>query len=136
MYLVPEQVLDRFLPSYPAVSAVDREAILADTATLIRSHIRQASFLVQGGLLALALVFRVWMLLAHVLGWDPDLAMGRWITLTGDPGRSFLRLARSLAVFSYLEHPLVLRRMGLRQVPEQQAHFRQKRLKTAKAGAS
>ncbi len=136
MKLVSEEVLDRLLPNHPVVSGVDRETILADTSALIDLHVRQASFIVQSGLLVLALLFRVWMLLAKLLGWDVAIALDRWEACTFDPGRSFLRLARSLAVFSYLEHPLILRRMGLRPIPEQQAHFRQKRLKALKAGAA
>lgn len=136
MNLVSDQTLDVLLPTYPAVRGVDREEVLADTAKFLRGHIHNASLLVQAGLAVLSLAFRCWMLLGRLLGWDPVRAMERWEALTGDPGRSFLRLVRSLAVLSYLEHPYVLRRLGMAQLPDQQALFRQKRFKSIGADRS
>lgn len=124
MRLVSKQILDMLLPSYPLLKASERTRILADTEHFLSGHIRNASFVVRAGVLALSLAFRAWMGLARTLRWSPIVAMNRWEVLAGDPGRSFLRLVRSLAVLFFLEHPLVLHALGMPQVRDQQAEFR------------
>lgn len=136
MKLCSAETLDLIMPRYPAIGAAVRRQVLADTASFLHAQVRAAPAHVRLGVVALGLGFRTWMAAASVLRRDPAAALERWDSLGGGPGRAYLRLLRSLAVLSYLEHPLVLGGLGMPQVPEQQARFRRLRAQSAPANTT
>lgn len=133
MKLCSAATLDEIMPRYPVVGAAARRQILRDTAVFLRAQVQGAPAHVRLGVMGLGLGFRAWMLAAALLGRNPAAALERWERLIGEPGRAYVRLLRSLAVLSYLEHPLVLGALGMAQVPDQQAKFRRLRGRSAPA---
>ncbi len=136
MKLCSAETLDQIMPRYPAIGAAARRQVLADTEHFLRAQVRGAPAHVRLGVVALGFGFRTWMAAAAALGRYPAMALERWDSLSGGPGRAYLRLLRSLAVLSYLEHSLVLGGLGMAQVPEQQARFRRLRAQSASATAT
>jgi len=123
MFLSP-RLADALLPQYPELSREEFAAVRNHAIDYTTGAVRSAPAHVRFGVMGLSLALAVWLIVNARRPGDVARALGQWEKLTGTPGRALLRLMRTLALFGFLEHPLVLAKLGVPQVTDRQASFR------------
>ena len=129
-----DSMVASLLPAFPVMPSNERELAVREAARFVRHELRLAPFHIRLPLRVLAVGLGSCYVIARMGSRGDKAAAGAWpravawwCAIGGAPAQSHLRLLRSLALLAFLEHPLVLVRLGAPDTPQRQLLFRARR---------
>jgi hypothetical protein len=129
MHIAWTSLIEDLLPRWPELDAAERERVAADCQHFVTRHIGMAPPYVRLGVVGLMTAFWAYAGLRRATGARDGLAamLDGFCRLPIPMVANLDRLLRTSAMIGYLDHPMVLAKLGEERPDEHQARFRQLR---------
>jgi hypothetical protein len=126
--ILSARLIESLMPEFPALPEAEATLVRGDVMQFVELELRIAPAYLRAVTAVLGLVFSVFAALPGTSGGGRTtraVTLCQW--LMGPPGRTYLRLIRSLAVLAFLEHPVVQETIGAPSTADRHDRYRAKR---------